>query len=220
MSILSWVKQNPKIKSLAHRMIIPKGEARPRTWVKWFVNPFYHKRSKGSKVCSSVRADLFPFNSFSLGAYSTVEDFSTLNNGVGALKIGENSRVGLGNVLIAPVTIGDNVILAQNIVVSGLNHNYQQINIPIKDQGVSTEEIIIDDGAWIGANATITAGVRIGKNSIIGAGSVVTKSVPDYHIAVGNPAKLVKYYNFETKNWEKIQTKDVSKQAQDSYQQN
>ncbi|WP_281169845.1 acyltransferase [Flexithrix dorotheae] len=124
---------------------------------------------------------------------------------MGDLIIGNNSRVGIGNVLIGPVEIGNNCILAQNIVISGLNHGYEDPLIPIKDQPVMTKPISIKNDCWIGANVCITAGVEIGEHSIIGAGSVVTKSIPPFHVAVGNPAKLVKKYDFEARTWVKIQ---------------
>jgi acetyltransferase-like isoleucine patch superfamily enzyme len=139
-----------------------------------------------------------------LGESSTIEDFCTVNNGVGDVAIGSNSRIGLGSVLIGPVSIGNQVILAQNIVVSGLNHSYTDVNVPIRLQKVTTSPIIIGDEVWIGANAVITAGVTIGKHTVIAAGAVVTKSIPAYCVAVGNPAKVIKRYNFENKEWEKV----------------
>ncbi|MGG2329472.1 hypothetical protein ACE40V_24275, partial [Salmonella enterica] len=85
----------------------------------------------GAKIRQSVRLDVLPFNEFVLGDHSTVEDFSTINNGVGDVNIGHHSLIGMGNTIIGPVTIGNHVILAQNIVVSGLNHEYRDIAQPI-----------------------------------------------------------------------------------------
>ena len=197
------IKSNPSLKKLAHWCLIPANEYRPRLWVKLLVNPFRHKRGKGSRVANRCRLDVLPFNNFHLGNYSTIEDFSTVNNGVGDVIIGDNTIIGIGNVIIGPVTIGNNVMLAQNIVVSGLNHEYADVTKPPKDQGVSKKLITIADDVWIGANCVITAGVTIGKHSVIGAGSIVTKDVPEYTVAAGNPARILKRYNFETKNWEK-----------------
>jgi acetyltransferase-like isoleucine patch superfamily enzyme len=182
---------------------MPKNQARPRLWVKWFVNPLKHKKGKGSLIRRRTRMDVLPFNQFSLGKNSTIEDFSTINNGVGDVIIGDRSRIGLGCVVIGPVKIGNDIMFAQNIVVSGLNHGYQDVNTPISLQPVETKQIIIEDNVWIGANAVITAGVIIGKQSIVAAGSVVTKSVPPFTIVGGNPAKILKSYNFSTKTWDK-----------------
>ncbi len=185
-------------------MLIPRGQARPRTWVKWFVNPFYHEVAKGSTIRRKTRMDVLPFNPFSLGANSTIEDFCTVNNGVGAVIIGHHTRIGISNVLIGPVSVGNHVIFAQNIVMSGLNHGYEDVNTPIHLQPVTTSPIVIEDDCWLGANVVVTAGVTVGKHSVIAAGAVVTKNIPPFSIAVGNPARVIKQYNFELKQWVKV----------------
>lgn len=147
--------------------------------------------------------DVFPFNDFALGENSIVEDFAAINNGVGAVLIGHHVGVGLSNTIIGPVTLGNYVMMAQNVVLSGLNHGFEDINVPPRLQKVITKQITVMDDVWIGANSVITAGVTIGKHAVIGAGSVVTKDVPAYTVAVGNPARIIKKYNFETGNWER-----------------
>lgn len=189
---------------LVHRMLIPAHQARPRTWVKWFVNPFYHKKGKHAVVRRSARMDVLPFNRFELGAFSTVEDFCTVNNGVGAVLIGSHTRVGMGNVVIGPVTIGSNVIFAQNVVMSGLNHGYEDVTCPIHLQKVTTAPITVEDDCWIGANVVITAGVTIGKHAVVAAGAVVTKNIPPFSVAVGNPARIIKQYDFTKKEWVRV----------------
>jgi acetyltransferase-like isoleucine patch superfamily enzyme len=198
------IKSNQKLKRLVHWMIIPSHQARPRKWVSLFVNPFYHKRGKGSVVRYRTRMDVLPFNKFHLGNYSTIEDFCTINNGVGDVIIGNETRIGMGNVIIGPVTIGNNVIFAQNIVLSGLNHQYEDINVPIEKQNVTTAKITVEDDCWIGANAVLTAGITVGKHSVVAAGAVVTKDIPPFSIAVGNPARVIKHYNFEKKEWVRV----------------
>lgn len=185
-------------------MLIPSKEYRPRLWVKWFVNPFIHQKGKGSKIRSRTRMDVIPFNNFTLGDYATIEDFCTINNGVGDVIIGKHTIIGVGNVIIGPISIGDNVMLAQNIVMSGLDHNYKDVTLSPLLQNVTSKEIVISDDVWIGANVVVTAGVKVGKHAVIGAGSVVTKDVLPYSVYVGNPAKMVKRYNFETKAWESV----------------
>ncbi len=147
--------------------------------------------------------DVLPFNYFEIGRNSTIEDFATVNNGVGDVVIGDRTRIGLGCVLIGPVKVGNDIMFAQNIVVSGLNHGYKDINVPPSLQEVETKQITIEDDVWIGANAVITAGVTIGKHCVIAAGSVVTKTVPPYSVAGGNPARILRQYSPETKNWER-----------------
>jgi acetyltransferase-like isoleucine patch superfamily enzyme len=204
MSLLSTIKSKPGLKKFVHWLIIPHGQARPRLWVRMFVNPFIHKKGKGATVRFNTRMDLFPFNKFSLGRNSIIEDFATVNNGVGDVFIGNNVGVGISNVIIGPVKLGNYVMLAQNIVISGLNHGYEDVNVPPRLQPVITKQITIEDNVWIGANSVVTAGVTIGKHAIIGAGSVITKDIPPYSVAVGNPARVIKKYNFETGIWQKV----------------
>ncbi|MGV3596779.1 MAG: acyltransferase [Bacteroidota bacterium] len=204
MSLATKIKSNSRLKKLVHWMLIPTNQARPRLWVQWFVNPFYHKKGKGSRICRYVRMDVLPFNPFEIGEYSTIEDFSVVNNGVGPVSIGSNTRIGLGNVLIGPVKVGNQVILAQNVVLSGLNHGYEDINTPIRLQKVTTAQITIEDEVWIGANAVLTAGITIGKHSVVAGGSVVTKNVPPYSVVGGNPARVLKQYNPQSQQWERV----------------
>jgi acetyltransferase-like isoleucine patch superfamily enzyme len=200
MGLKEKINSNPALKKLVHWMLIPTGEARPRLWVKLLVNPFVHKRGKGSKI-GRARLDVLPFNKFDLGSKSTIEDRCSINNGVGDVFIGDNTLIGVGNVIIGPVTIGNHVIFAPNIVASGLNHEYRDINTPISLQKTIVSRITVEDDCWIAANSVITAGVTIGKHSVVAAGAVVTKSIPPYSIAAGNPAKVIKQYDFTTNEW-------------------
>lgn len=169
-----------------------------------FMNPFYHKKGPDAVIRSNARLDVLPFNPFFVGEGSVVEDYAVINNGVGHVHIGQKTFIGLYDIVIGPVSIGNNVIIAQHVVLSGLNHSYDDINLPIKDQLCTTAEIIVEDDCWIGANAVITAGVKIGKHAVVAGGSVVTKNVPPYTVVGGNPAKILKTYNFEKLAWEKV----------------
>lgn len=204
MSLKEKLKSNPTIKKLVLWSITSNRNPRPRLWIRLFVNPLVHKRGKGTVIRRRTRVDVFPWNKFITGKSCTIEDFVVINNGVGDVIIGDNSRVGIGNTIIGPVKIGNDVILAQNIVISGLNHGYQDIQIPIKDQPVTMGLVTIEDEAWIGANATIVSGVTVGKHSVVAAGSVVTKNVPPFSIVGGNPAKILKQYNPNSGDWERI----------------
>ena len=185
-------------------MLIPSGQSKPRLWARLVVNPFVHKRGSNTIIRFNSRMDLFPFNKFEIGSNCIIEDFATINNGVGDVIIGDNCGIGLSNVIIGPVTMGNYVMLAQNIVISGLNHGYEDVTTPPRTQKVVTKQITIADDVWIGANCVITAGVTIGKHAVIGAGSVVTKDIPPFSVAVGNPARVIKKYNSETNSWEKV----------------
>lgn len=184
---------------------MPKGHARPRWWVRNLLNPFMRHKGKGAIIRRRTRMDIMPFRVFSLGAKSIIEDFVCVNNGMGEIVIGDNCMIGIGSVLTGPVVIGNNVIMAQHVGVSGLNHGYKDIAIPIRDQTCDVATVYIHDDSWIGTNAVITAGVTIGKHCIVAGGSVVTKDVPDYTMVGGNPARVLKQYNKATGLWEKPQ---------------
>lgn len=197
------IKQNPILKRLILNFIMHPIKTRPQWWIRLF-QPFYLKRGKGSVIYRSVRKDLPPFNKFQLGKYSIIEDYSCLNNAVGNIIIGDYCRIGLSNTVIGPITIGNRVNISQNVVLIGLDHGYQDITKGIIEQGVTTSPIIIGDDTIIGANTVILPGVTIGKHCFIGAGCVVTKDIPDYCVAVGNPAKIIKQYSTETNQWERV----------------
>jgi acetyltransferase-like isoleucine patch superfamily enzyme len=101
------------------------------------------------------------------------------------------------------VLIGKKVLTADHVFITDHLHDYTDPHIPIMDQSLlSKGEVTIGDGTWIGQNVCII-GVSVGKNCVIGANSVVTKDIPDYCVAAGSPAKIIKKYNFETTEWEK-----------------
>ena len=85
------------------------------------------------------------------------------------------------------IVIGNNVAIAPEVKIFSASHDYQDISLP--DYG---EGIYIEDYVWIGGGAIILPGVKIGKGSVIGAGSIVTHDIPDWSVAVGNPARVIK----------------------------
>jgi acetyltransferase-like isoleucine patch superfamily enzyme len=87
------------------------------------------------------------------------------------------------------------VNLAQGITVTALNHNFEDATRRIDEQGVSTMPVVIADDVWIGANAVILPGVKIGRHVVVAAGAVVTKDVPDNSMVAGVPAKAIKNLN-------------------------
>ncbi|GAB3933736.1 acyltransferase [Larkinella terrae] len=211
MNLKAYVDSRPGFKKFIHWLLIPRHEARPRRWVSWFVNPFIHKRHGTSKIRSSVRMDVLPFSGFSLGAHSIVEAFGVINNGVGSVTIGDNCTVGIGSVVIGPVQIANDVIIAQHVVMSGLNHRYEDVKMSIREQPVTTRPIVIEEECWIGANVVITAGVTIGRHSVVAAGSVVTRDVPAYSVVGGNPTRILKQYDPASNTWVKPATSPAPK---------
>lgn len=203
--ITEKIKDNPDLKKkLLHLMMHPV-KTRPRLWLRC-LQFIYMKKGKKSVIYRSVRKDIVPFNGFFLGKSSVIEDYSIINNAVGEITIGNHTRIGLGNTIIGPVTIGNNVILAQNVVISALNHNFEDVLTTINQQGVKTDQIIIENNVWIGANSTILDGVHIGEHVVVGAGSVVTTDIPPFSVVVGNPARILKKYDHKEQRWIKVKS--------------
>ena len=140
----------------------------------------------------SVRMDTPPYRKFWLGDYSVVESFACINNAVGDVIIGNHTRIGLHNTIIGPVTIGSHVNLAQGITITALNHNFDDSEKRIDQQGISTKEVVLEDDIWVGANAVILPGVTIGTHAVVAAGAIVTKDVPPHSLVAGVPAKVIR----------------------------
>ncbi|WCO01133.1 acyltransferase [Psychroserpens ponticola] len=153
------------------------------------------------------RTDFYSFGSHKFRSYVASKMFKKcgkLNNigrgamiGTGAtIEIGSHSGIGR-NCYVNNVVMGDYVMMGQDVLIYGANHNFDRLDKPMSKQGSGEmRTLIVEDDVWIGARVIITASVKkIGKGSIIAAGSVLTKDVPEYAIVAGNPAKLIKYRN-------------------------
>lgn len=190
-TIRTRLKNSPALKRMLDLLIMNQRDARPRWYIR-LLAPLYQQRGRGSKIYGSVRMDTPPYRRFVLGRRSVVESFCCINNAVGDVIIGDNTRIGLHTTVIGPVEIGSNVNLAQGIVVTALNHNFTDCTKRIDEQGVSTAKVTIGNDVWIGANVTVLPGVTIGNHCVVAAGAVVTKDVPPYSLAGGVPAKILK----------------------------
>lgn len=121
--------------------------------------------------------------------------------------IGRNTWLGKNCSIAAinKVIVGNNVLFAGYVHITDHSHGYEDINRPIKNQKlISKGPVIIEDDCWLGFSCEILSGVHIGKHSIVAARAVVTKDVPAYCIVAGNPARIVKQYNFKTEQWERV----------------
>lgn len=107
--------------------------------------------------------------------------------------IGSNCTLNRGSIIMGQVIIKENCLIAPLCAIIGSNHVFSENSKLIREQGIVSKGIIIEENVWIGAQVTILDGVTIGKNSIIGAGAVVTKNIPKNSIAVGNPCRVVKF---------------------------
>lgn len=111
------------------------------------------------------------------------------------LSIGDRSGIGDRSHLQGRIIMGNDIMMAPEVAIIATNHNFQRIDIPMNKQGHTDETIEIGDDCWLGYRSIICAGVKIGKGSIVAAGAVVTKDVPEYSIVAGVPAKVIKQRN-------------------------
>jgi acetyltransferase-like isoleucine patch superfamily enzyme len=171
---------------------------------------FYLDREMPSTISLLARLDVIPRRAehkrhrLVLKKATLIERQCVVNTWHGDVILEEGATIGIGSIVVGPVTIGRGSVCAQNCFISGESHQYQDVTTDFRRQGFDIKPVAIGEGVFIGSNCVIVLGVTIGKKSVIGAGSVVTKDVPPFSLAVGNPAKVVKQYDFEAGQWQRV----------------
>ena len=108
--------------------------------------------------------------------------------------IGDNSGIGVNAYLVKTVRIGKNVMMGQDVIILTMNHKFSRTDTPMIEQGLQEEmPVKIVDDVWICVRVIILPGVTIGSGAIIGAGTVVSKDVPDWAIVAGSSARILRY---------------------------
>ena len=148
-------------------------------------------------------------NDCKINKYARMQCYTQENQQYGMIELGERCYIGYRfTVLSGPdgvIKIGNDVLIASDVIITNENHGMDpESELQYMDQPLSVSSVEIGDGCWIGEKVCIMPGVIIGKKSIIGAGSIVTHDVPAYSIAVGNPAKIIKTYDFNNHKWIKV----------------
>lgn len=132
-------------------------------------------------------------NNSEIRPYCTIIGTEQIEIGNNVIIPGETFLVADPDDKSARIIIEDDVLFGPRVAVYCSTHKFSDPTIPIKNQGASGKTTIIKSGAWLGVNSVILPGVTIGKNAVIGANSVVNKNIPDYAVAVGAPARVIKY---------------------------
>lgn len=142
-----------------------------------------------------------------LGNSVTIRPYAQIWTSGGEIRIGEGSEIGerCRISIVNSLEIGKKALVSPNVYITDCDHEYRNFSVPIIDQGVvqKGQKVYIGDGSYIGINTVIVGNVKIGKHCVIGANSVVTKDIPDYCVAVGSPAEIVKKYN-KDKGWSRL----------------
>ena len=115
-------------------------------------------------------------------------------------QIHQNCHITCANSII----IEKNVIIVSNVTITDIIHPYEDPYTPINYNKIKTLPVLIGEQTYLYNNVVVLPGSRIGKHCVIGANSVVSGEIPDYSVAVGSPAKVIKKYNFESKKWERV----------------
>ncbi len=159
----------------------------------------FHQWGKGTAVMPPLRLDGERWIALGSGVYLGAGCWlraSPLSPATApVIEIGDDCGFAGGNVIsaVSAIRIGNGVGVARNVYIADHDHHYADPSRPIRRQGVTNvRPVIIDDGAWLGQNVVVTAGVRIGRGAVVGAGAVVTRDVPDYSLAVGVPATVIR----------------------------
>jgi acetyltransferase-like isoleucine patch superfamily enzyme len=159
---------------------------------------WFSKRFKGSerlhigRRCQFIAPELMSFKGKTL-----INDGCYFNADGGSISVGNwtamNHNVHINASCGGSIHIGEHCPIGPGVIMRTANHRFSRTDINIQDQGHDPADIIIEDNCWIGANAVILGGVRIGTGAIIGAGAIVTKDIPSMAIAVGTPARVIKF---------------------------
>ena len=167
--------------------------------VKSFIGKVHAKRFQvqaGKNVYIGKHCALKGKSNIVLDDGVTVRPYAQIWSGGGTVRIGRGSEIGERcRISIAnSLEIGEKVLLSPNVYITDCDHEYRNIDVPVIEQEIvqKGQAVSIGDGSYIGINTVIVGNVKIGKHCVIGANSVVTKDVPDYSVAVGIPARVIK----------------------------
>ena len=119
--------------------------------------------------------------------------------------IGDRCLIGQGSGIVGhfEIRIGNDVWTGHNVYITDQNHDYRDVTVPISRQSMPERSVTIGDGSWLGYGTVVLPGARIGKHVAIGANSVVSGEIPDYSVAVGSPARVVKQWT-ERDGWQAV----------------
>jgi acetyltransferase-like isoleucine patch superfamily enzyme len=159
---------------------------------------------RNSAICFPITA-LYGERFMRIGTGTIIGPHVTLSAGIApshepsgetAVSIGDRCLIGRGSGIVAheSIEIGDDVFTGHHIYVTDANHGYEDVDLPIGRQFGKSKPVRIGSGSWIGHGALVLPGARIGEHVVVGAGSVVTGELPDYSVAVGSPARVIRRY--------------------------
>ena len=189
---------------LARRATIGPRSARAR--------PF-RRFGDGSAICFPVAA-LYGEEYIELGEGCIIGPYCSLSAGVmpghvidhsPVVTIGDRVLIGKGSGIVGhhTVEIGDDVFTGHHVYITDANHGYEDTSLPIGKQFAAPRPVRVGSGSWLGHGTVVLPGADIGRNVAVGAGSVVTGTLPDFSVAVGNPARVIRRY-IDGQGWVRV----------------
>lgn len=201
---MSWIKE--QFKSVLTKLLASAGNAKPKAvGAEGYldVTAAFVGNLDGMSIGRRVRIERFATlechsseSTLSIGDGTIVKSFAILSTQPGgSIRVGAHCSINPYCVLYGHggLTIGDNVRIATHTVIVPANHVYDRRDIPIREQGLTKRGVTVGDDVWIGAGVTILDGCSIGTGAVIAAGAVVTGDIPEYTIAGGIPARVIKH---------------------------
>lgn len=184
--------------------------AHARIWKMLFASNF-RRFGKNSRIISPLMIQNARF--MEIGDFVRIQNKAWLialkiDDHIPRLIIEANTRIEHSShiVCVRDVHIGKNLLIAPNVFISDNIHRYKDPTLPVRNQSMEFKGSAgVGDDSFIGRNASII-GAKIGRHCVIGSNSVVTSDIPDYCIAVGIPAKVIKRYDFDNKVWQRVDT--------------
>jgi len=160
---------------------------------------------RGSIIC-------FPFNTIFNEHYIRIGEDTMIGPGVTlsagmvpgqkclsdpVIRIGDRCLIGKGSGIVGhfSIEIGDDVWTGHHVYITDQNHGYEDVDLPISRQTMPERAVVIGDGSWLGYGTVVLPGARIGRHVVVGANSVVTGDLPDFCVAVGSPARVVRHHH-------------------------
>jgi len=166
---------------------------------------------QGSIICFPHGA-MFNERYVHVGADTMIGSHVTLSAGMApgqqcisnpVVRIGDRCLIGKGSGIVGhfSIEIGDDVWTGHHVYITDQNHGYRDVTVPISRQTMPERPVVIGDGSWIGYGSVVLPGARIGRHVTIGANSVVSGEIPDFSVAVGSPARVVRRLDATTGEW-------------------
>ena len=176
----------------------------------WFEDAGLLKIGESTQVDRDCRfGELMPCKyEVEIGDHARLFDGLRFGAYAGPIRIGERSRLNFFGVYRGPVTVGNDVEIAHHCVIVGAGRDFEDVEKPLLEGNVPTKPVVIGDSVWIGSNVTIVPGITIGEHAVVGANSVVTRNIPSYCVAAGCPARVIKRYDFDKKEWIRVITEN------------